>query len=43
MSSIPKHSDGLPQKNIFILGLSSDIGQALADLYLQDGFKVCGT
>ena len=43
MSSSPKHSDDLRPKNIFILGLSSDIGQALADFYLRDGFHVYGT
>jgi len=30
-------------RNVFILGLSSDIGRALADKYVRDGYKVFGT
>ncbi len=31
------------KKNVFILGISSDIGKALAEEYLKDGFVVSGT
>ncbi|MCX5696378.1 MAG: SDR family oxidoreductase [Candidatus Omnitrophica bacterium] len=31
------------RKNVFILGISSDIGRALAERYLRDGYVVTGT
>ena len=30
-------------KNVFILGISSDIGKALAERYLSEGYSVTGT
>lgn len=32
-----------PSRNVFIAAISSDIGQALAQMYLDDGYEVFGT
>ena len=36
-------SNSNAQKTVFILGLSSDIGQELANRYFEKGFAVIGT
>ena len=36
-------SPGIPGKNVFLLGASADIGRALAERFVRDGYDVVGT